>query len=164
MDALIAIASRHSTRTFTAEPLTRDQLETIADAGRHAPCARGERRWRAVLVTEAAARRRIAELTEGGGPFIAQAPACVAVFGSGKYYLEDGCAVAENMLVAATALGLQSCWVAGDKKPYARAVSTLLFAPDDLQLVALLAIGHGAETSRPEARPPLHDLVRWERF
>ena len=32
------------------------------------------------------------------------------------FYLEDGCAATENILLAARDLGLGSCWVAGDKK------------------------------------------------
>jgi nitroreductase len=40
-----------------------------------------------------------------------------------KYYLEDGCNASQNILVAARAHGLGSCWVAGDKKPYAEKVA-----------------------------------------
>lgn len=165
MDALTAIASRHSTRSFKHDPVSRDQLEAIVNAGRHAPTARGEQPWHFVVVAEAASRKRIAELTEDGGRFIADAPACIAVFcKDGKYFLEDGCTAAENMLVAATALGLQSCWVAGDKKPYAPAISTLLFAPQQLRLVCLLAIGHGTTGGQPPARRPISDVLHWERF
>ncbi len=165
MDALTAIASRHSTRTFKHDPVSREQLEAIVNAGRHAPTARGEQPWHFVVVAEAAARRRIAELTEQGGAFIADAPACIAVFcKDGKYFLEDGCTAAQNMLIAATALGLQSCWVAGDKKPYAKAVGTLLFAPEGVRLVCLLAIGHGSGGGQPPARRPLAEVLHWERF
>lgn len=165
MDALIAIASRHSTRSFTHEPVSREQLEAILDAGRHAPSARDEQPWQFVVVAEAAARKRIAELTETSGGFVADAPVCIAVFcKDGKYFLEDGCAAAQNMLVAATALGLQSCWVAGDKKPYAQAVATLLFAPANLRLVALLVVGHGTHAGAPTAKRPLKEVAHWERF
>jgi nitroreductase len=68
------------------------------------------------------------------------------------------------MLIAATALGLQSCWVAGDKKPYAKAVGTLLFAPEGVRLVCLLAIGHGSGGGQPPARRPLAEVLHWERF
>lgn len=165
MDALTAIASRHSTRSFKHDPVSRDQLEAIVNAGRHAPTARGEQPWHFVVVAESAARKRIAELTEHGGPFLADAPACIAVFcKDGKYFLEDGCVAAENMLVAATALGLGSCWVAGDKKPYAQAVSNLLFAPAGMRLVCLLAVGHPSSGGQAPARKPLAEVLHWERF
>lgn len=165
MDALTAIASRHSTRSFTHQPVSREQLEAIVNAGRHGPSARGDWPWHFVVVTKADTRKRLAELTENGGPFIADAPACIAVFCKDtKYFLEDGCIAAENMLIAATALGLQSCWVAGDKKPYALAVNTLLFAPDKYRLVCLLPIGYAAAAGQPAARPALADVLHWERF
>jgi len=165
MDALTAIASRHSTRSFTSKPVSREQLEAVVDAGRHAPTARNEQTWQFVVVAEASARKRIAELTGDGGAFIAEAPACIAVFcKEGKYYLEDGCTAAQNMLIAATALGLQSCWVAGDKKPYADAVRTLLFGPENMKLVTLLAVGYGNGAGPTTVKRPLADVIRWERF
>jgi len=165
MDALTAIASRHSTRSFTHDPVSREQLEAIVNAGRAAPTARNEQPWHFVVVADGATRKRLAELTEHGGAFLADAPACIAVFcKDGKYFLEDGCTAAQNMLIAATALGLQSCWIAGDKKPYAPAVSTLLFAPVNTRLVALLAIGHGTGSGQPSARRPLAEVLHWERF
>ena len=163
MDALTAIASRHSTRSFKPDPVSREQLETLVDAGRHAPTARNEQPWHFVVVADAATRKRLAELT--GQTFLAEAPACIAVLcKDGKYFLEDGCVAAQNVLIAATALGLQSCWVAGDKKPYAPAVSTLLFAPEGHRLVTLLAIGHGTGTAQPRARRALSEVLHWERF
>ncbi|MFQ6092647.1 MAG: hypothetical protein ACE5OR_08205 [bacterium] len=51
----------------------------------------------------------IADITDFG-KFIAQAPVCIAVYARDtKYYLEDGSAATENMLIAATALGVGTC-------------------------------------------------------
>jgi nitroreductase len=164
MDALTAIATRHSTRHFTDKQLSREQIEAIINAGRFAPSARGDQPWTFVVVADAATRKRMAELTEGGGNFIAEAPVCIAIFCKPtKYYLEDGCLAAQNMLIAATSLGIQSCWCAGDKKPYASSIRNLLFAPDDAKLVAMLAFGYAAEAGQPSAKRPLSEVVRWER-
>ena len=165
MDALTAIATRHSTRSFTSKPLSRADLESIVNAGRAAPSARNEQPWEFVVVADAATRRRIAELTEGGGSFIAEAPACIAIFSKPtKYYLEDGCLAAGTMLVAAAALGIQSCWVAGDKKPYADAIKTLLFAPDDYKLVSMIALGYSDAQPQISTKRPLNEVLHWERF
>ncbi|MGI5861912.1 MAG: nitroreductase family protein [Myxococcales bacterium] len=165
MDALTAIATRHSTRSFTSKPLSRADLESIVNAGRAAPSARNEQPWEFVVVADAATRRRIAELTEGGGSFIAEAPACIAIFSKPtKYYLEDGCLAAGSMLIAATALGIQSCWVAGDKKPYADAIKNLLFAPDDYKLVAMIALGYSDAQPQISTKRPLNEVLHWERF
>jgi nitroreductase len=81
-----------------------------------------------------------------------------------KYYLEDGCAAVENILVAAAALGLGACWVAGDKKSYAGEVRRMLRAPEDCNLVALLPIGYPAEEMVPRQKRPLEDVLHWETF
>jgi nitroreductase len=87
---------------------------------------------------------------------------CVAVFCRDvKYYLEDGSAATQNILSAATAHGLGSCWVAGDKKVYARAIADLLGVPPELRLVSLIALGRAAEHGHP-AKKPLADVLRWD--
>ena len=96
--------------------------------------------WQFVVVTDKSMRAKIAHLTDYG-KFIAGAPACIAVFCQDtKYYLEDGSAAVENILLAATALGLGSCWVAGDKKPYAEEVANLLGVPRKYKLIALISL------------------------
>ncbi len=109
-------------------------------------------------------RKKVAGITEYG-KFIAQSPACVVVFCKDtKYYLEDGSAATQNLLVAAEALGVQSCWVAGDKKAYTAAIARLLGVPEGFKLVSLVALGY-EET--PAVRPPkrkLADLLHWEKF
>lgn len=163
MDALTAIEQRHSTREFTDRAIAHEVLERIVDAGRRAPTARNEQPWLFVVVTNAQTKRRIAELADYGR-FIAGAAACIAVFCKDtKYYLEDGCAAVENILIAATALDVQSCWVAGDKKAYCAPVAQLLNVPAGHKLIALLAIGYAATPDGPKARRPLREMLRWEK-
>ena len=59
---------------------------------------------------------------------------------------------------------MQSCWVAGDKKPYAGAIGDLLGEPADHKLIALVAMGYGAGPGEPTPRRPLSDLLHCERF
>jgi nitroreductase len=107
--------------------------------------------------------RAIAAATDYGS-FIAQAAACVVVFCQvTKYYLEDGCNASQNILVAARAHGLGSCWVAGDKKAYAEKVRKLVGAPETHKLISLLAIGHPAQESEKEKRP-LSEVLHWEKY
>ncbi|MFH1023889.1 MAG: nitroreductase family protein [Planctomycetota bacterium] len=164
MNTLDAIEKRHSTRAFLAKPVPKEILEKIADAGRRAPTARNVQPWAFVLVTDGGMRGKLAALAETGR-FIADAPACLAVFcRDTKYYIEDGCAAVENILLAATALGVQSCWVAGDKKPYAAEVARLLGAPGDHKLIALLPLGYAATPGKSTARRPLADILHREKF
>jgi nitroreductase len=99
------------------------------------------------------------------GTFIKDAGCCIAVFCKDtKYYLEDGCAATENILIAAADLGLGACWVAGDKKPYAADVASLLKAPAGLKLVSLLSIGWPSGEIAQSKKRSLKDVIHWEGF
>ncbi len=164
MDVLTAIAARHSTRSFSDQPLPRDVLERIVDAGRLGPTASNVQPWEFIVVTDRERRAQLAELASNGR-FMADAPACVAVFCKDtKYYLEDGCIASTNMLLAATALGVESCWVAGDKKRYCEAVSRLLCVPAAYKLVSLLAFGYAKGIEDPSVKRPLSEALHWEKF
>ncbi|MCL5270197.1 MAG: nitroreductase family protein [bacterium] len=163
MDAIEAIKTRRSVRLFKAEPVATEMLEDIVDCGRLAATARNDQPWEFVVVTDAALRARLADVTEFG-KFIARAPACVVVLcREAKYYLEDGAAAAQNILVAARAHGLGSCWVAGDKKPYADRIREMVGAPAGYRLICLIAIGHPAESPQPSKRS-LDEVLHWNRF
>jgi nitroreductase len=70
-----------------------------------------------------------------------------------KYYLEDGCAAAENILLAAAGIGTGILLgVAGDKKPYAEEILPLAAGAGWIQLVAMLAIGHAASPMVPREK------------
>ncbi len=70
-----------------------------------------------------------------------------------------------NILIAAHALGLGACWIAGDKKPYAERVVELLDAPKDYRLVSLISMGYPMETSlSSKMKKPLNEVIHWESF
>jgi nitroreductase len=163
MECIEALKTRRSVRAYTGEPVSREVLEDIIDCGRLAATAINIQPWEFVVVTEGPMLRAIAAAAEYGS-FIAQAAACVVVMcRDTKYYLEDGCNASQNILVAARAHGLGSCWVAGDKKPYAEKVARMLGAPVGYKVVSLLAIGHAAGPSHKDKRP-LSDVLHWEKF
>ena len=164
MDALEALQKRRSCRKFAAREAPRDLIEKVIDAGRLAATARNEQPCEFVVVTDKAACRRIAEMTDHG-PFIADAPVCIAVLAKDtKYYLEDGSAATQNMLLAAHAVGLGACWIAGDKKPYAPKVVEYLGAPDVMRLVALVAMGWPEGPLPNPKKRPLPEVLHWGKF
>lgn len=159
--SLEILKQRHSVRKYQNRPVEREKLEAIVDAARFAPTARNEQPWEFVIVTDPERCTQLGGLTDYGR-FISEAPACIAVFcRDTKYYLEDGSAAATYILLAATALGLGSCWVAGDKKAYAEQVRDFLGVPDGYKLVALVPIGHPAEEQRKNKRS-LAEVAHWE--
>ena len=161
MDAIEAIKTRRSVRAFKEDPIPRSTIEEIVDCGRVAASAVNIQPWAFIVVTAPEMRRKIAYAT---GSFSAVAPVCIAVMcRETKYYLEDGCAATQNMLLAARALGLGACWVAGDKKEYASAISEMLGAPHGYRLVSLVALGVPAELP-DSAKRPLSEVLHWEQY
>ena len=164
-DLLEVLKSRKSQRSFLdGKPIPREQLEQIINCARLAATARNIQPWEFVVITDQETRQRIAEIASTG-KFIAQASACVAVFCQDtKYYLEDGCAATENILLAAAVLGIASCWVAGDKKNYDEDFRVLLSVPQDYRLVSLIALGYSKEELQRVPKRPLAEVLHWEKF
>jgi nitroreductase len=164
MDAIEALKGRRSIRSYEDKPVPREVLEEIIDTARLAPTANNTQPWEFIVVTEREMRVKIADLTDYG-KFIAGSGACMVVFSKDvKRYLEDGSAATENILIAAHALGLGACWVAGYKKVYAEPLRELLGVPADYKLVALVALGYPAEKVAPHNKRSLSDVLHWERF
>lgn len=166
MDAIEIMKGRRSIREYRDKPILKEVLENIVDAGRFAPTARGVQPWEFIIVTNPDILKRIAELAENGR-FIAGAACCIAVFcRDTKYYLEDGCAATENILIASASLGIGSCWVAGDKKPYCGEITRLLSVPDELKLVSLIALGYPKteESFKIADKRSLNEVIHWNKF
>jgi len=163
MDAIEVLKTRRSVRAYKREQILKKTIEDIIDCGRLAATAVNLQPWEFVVVTDPGKLRWIANTTDFG-KFIADAPACVVVLcRDTKYYLEDGSAATENILLAARAYGLGSCWVAGDKKPYAAEICRLVGAPPGYKLISLVPIGYPAEATTTSKRP-LSEVLHWEKY
>jgi nitroreductase len=166
MAGLELFKKRHSVRIFQEKPIAKSVLEDIVDAARLAPTARNVQPWEFVVVTGRTLLKDIAAITDHG-KFIANAAACILVFcADTKYYLEDGCAATENILLAAAGSGLGSCWVAADKKDYCLRINSLLCAPASFKLVSMVAVGYplaGAQRDFVQKRC-LEEVIHWEKF
>ncbi len=164
MDAIEVLQKRRSVRKYLKKTVSKKDIETIVDCGRLAATARNEQPWEFVVITDAKMRKTLADITEYG-KFIADVPVCICVFCKDtKYYLEDGSAATQNILLAARALGLGSCWVAGDKKPYAEKVAKILGAPSGHRLISFIPIGHAEALEQKCVKRELKEVIHWEKF
>jgi len=164
METVNSINTRVSVREYQFRPIEKEILIKLIDAGRRAPSARAVEPWNFVIVQN---RKTLAEISRlaDSGRFIKNAAVCIAVFCKDtKYYLEDGCAATENILIAASDFGLGACWVAADKKPYVNDVRQLLGAPGEFRLVSLISLGWPKNQPRQEKKRLLEEVIHWERF
>jgi len=166
MNLIDAIRARHSTRAFAYQPIPKDALVQLVDCGRWAPSGRNEQPVEYVVVDDRGQVRELANLTDNGR-FAEDAGALVVVVSRDvKYALEDGAAAVENVLLAATALGYASCWIAGDKKDYAGRVLARLEVPEGWRLIAILAVGTEAPDTptKTRERRPINEVLHWNHY
>ena len=162
LDALEAIRTRRSIRAYLDQPVRKELIEQVVDAGRLAATGMNIQPWEFVVVTDHNTRRALVELVKSG-QHIMQAPVCILVFcRESMFYLEDGSAATQNILVAARALGLGTCWIAGDKTPWSEDVRKLLGVPEGIRLVSIVTMGYPAEQPQKDKRP-LENVIHWER-
>ena len=161
METFNSISKRASVREYQPKPIDKAVLEKLVDAARRAPTARAVEPWEFVVITKTDILKKLGEIATSGG-FIKDASSCIAVFCEDtKYYLEDGSAATENILLAAADLGLGACWVAGDKKPYVNEVSGLLGARPNLRLVSLISLGWPKKQAKQVKKRKLEDVIHW---
>ena len=161
MDALEAIRKRRSIRRYTDEVIPRADLETIVDAGRLAATGSNKQPWDFVVVTD----RDMIDQFKVSGAWIASAAAVIVVVmdPSSRWWVEDGAAAIENMLLAGTALGYGTCWVEGDALPREQEFKALLGVPAAKRVMALIPVGVPAETPTREKKP-LEQVLHWEKY
>ena len=166
MENLQLLKSRRSVRAFQDKSISKVELEKIVDAARFAPTARNVQPWEFVVITDKNKLNMLANLGQNV-KFMDQAAAAIVVFSADtNYFLEDGSAATCNILLAATALGIGSCWIAGDKKPYSQQVNDLLNAPTGIKLISIIALGYPQDEGafNVAAKKELKDLIHWEKF
>lgn len=165
MEILSLLKNRRSIRKFLDTPIQREVLEDLVDCARLAPSGYNCQSWVFVVVTDPDIRAKIADAARWGS-FIRQAGACIAVFCSPREGtpLEDACAATQNIITAAGAYGLGTCWVNSHQKEHARPVEALLHCPEGMALMTLIAVGIPDGIPNAPPKKPLGDVLRFNGF
>ncbi|MCL6610685.1 MAG: nitroreductase family protein [Peptococcaceae bacterium] len=151
MTLLELIKSRTSVRKFSSRDVPEDMVRAILEAARWAPTAGNLQPWFFYVVRDRALREALASFALNQG-FVARAPVCfvvcaephrsAGVYGSrGRdlYCIQDTAAAVQNILLAATALGLGSCWVGAFDEEKVR---DFLKMPEGRRPVAIVPVGY----------------------
>ena len=141
--------ARRTVRDFTEEVVTDEQVETMLRAAMAAPSAQDLRPWHFIVVRRQKMLNKLAHVHKYAY-MLEKAPLAVVVCGDQKaseqHWVEDTCAATQNMLLAATALGLGGVWISlYPKKKHQKAVQELLDIPEEVGVLCVLALGHPAE-------------------
>lgn len=174
LTVLDTLRRRRSIRRFTSQPVEAVKIEALLEAALRAPSSRGLRPWEFVVVTDPAVLQQLAHAKQHGAEFLAEVPLAVVVAADPQrcdVWVED-CAIAAICLqLAATSLGLGSCWAqlrlrrhadGRDAEAHAR---ELLGLPAHFVVDCIIGIGYPGERKpgHPAASLP-REKVHYEKY
>lgn len=160
---LESIKARRSVRKFTSDQVPDDLIAKILEAGRWAPSGLNNQAWRFAVVTDKATIKKISGLTRYAKIVLA-AQALIPVFldTARSYHREKDIqsigACLQNMLLEVHALGLGAVWL-GEIIKSSEPIKQLLGLPEELELMAVIAMGYPDETPRSTKRKELKELI-----
>ncbi|MFH1849836.1 MAG: nitroreductase family protein [archaeon] len=168
MDVLECIKQRHSVRRYEKKEVDWDKIGIILEAARHAPSSGNLQNWKYLVVKEEGIREEIAaasvqQFWMSNAPVhivvcaeVEKAQRFYGIRGDRLYSIQNCAAAIENMMLAATSIGLASTWVgAFDEEK----IKGILGIPDYIRPQAILVVGHAAEEPEAPAKLHLEDLV-----
>ena len=177
MEFMDVVAVRKSVRDFLDKEVEEEKLAKILEAARLAPSWANKQCCKYVVVKDKA---KIQDLAGGFNGWLKKAPvvlaACADPNGSGShdgmdYYLVDVGISMQQLVLAATDLGLGTCWIGAFDESK---VKKILTVPEKIRVVALTPVGYPANAGMrskliktlggTEKRKPLAEMVHQEKW
>lgn len=169
------IQKRRSIRRYKPYDIPDSDLEKILNAARLAPSTNNSQSWRFIVVKDPEVKALLGQPSPQR--FITNANAIIVVLGvqqtsccpgsQARWHVQDPMIAAEHIVLAATALGYGSCWIATyESRPpeFIQQVKTELEIPQNADIVVLVAIGVPDEAPSPRPRKPLEEIAFNEKF
>ena len=176
-----------SIRNYKNTPIDKAILEDLVDAGRMAPTARNMQPWEFVVITDKEILKELSKV-HVNGEFVKDAAAAIMVLchRNTEYYVEDGSAATQNIIVAARLHDLKSCWIGGCKGPFhenddvamcegvpcklppmyddlCSQLKQIVNAPMDLEVISIVSLGYSDEQFTAPKRD-LNEVLHWDRY
>lgn len=161
-DTLYDLKTRRSIRKYRPDPVKQEDLDAVLEAGLYAPSARGLQRACIVVVRNKEERDQLSEMNRAvmgadKDPFYG-APMVLAVFGDGSWpqAVKDGSLIMGNLMNAAHAVGLGSCWIDRAEPVFASEEGKALMkkwgVPEEYVGVGHCILGYADEAPEPKPR------------
>ncbi len=162
MEVMEAIQKRRSVRKFTGAPVSCEDLVQIVNAGRLAASGNNRQPWEFIIITDPAIMSRLRipadHWSEKAGAYIA-----VVMDPESRWWIEDGAAAVQNMLLASFALGYGACWIEGYTLRNEALLKQVLGIPENRRLFTLVPIGVPAEIPTKEKKS-LEEVLHWQQY
>ena len=169
-ETLKVIKARRSVRSYKSDKVPDELLNAVLEAGTYAPTGGGRQSPTVIAITSEKYRRLIAKLnaeimgTNTDPYYCAPVVILVLAEGSASTFVEDGSCVLENMMLAATALGLGTVWVHREREIFDSPKGKELLGewglPETLRGVGSIALGYPAAPAEKPAKRKDGYIVR----
>lgn len=169
MDAIQNILTRRSVKKYRSDPVPKELIEKIVEAGTYAASGLNKQSPIILAVTDPEVRDRLSKLNMGKDPFkradpFYGAPVVLVVLAdkSVPTYVYDGSLVMGNLLLAAHALGLGACWIHRAKEtfelPEGKALLASLGIEGEYEGIGNCVIGY-PDGELPATKPRREDRI-----
>ena len=171
MNFIELATQRSSVRNFAPLPVENEKLLQVLEAARIAPSAANFQPWQFIVITEPELLQMIYPLYPR--EWLTSAPIIIVALGDhskgwhrgkdDKDFTDIDLAIAiDHMTLAATELGLGTCWICNFDTEKLQDIFNL---PDNLEPIALIPVGYPGIKSKPaKIRKSLEQIVRWNDF
>ena len=175
MDLFETIARRQSYRGgFKDEPVNRDDLQRIVEAGLKAPSGKNEQTTSFVIVDDKRILAKIRQMHKGNKAMqqCQALIACIvdkkpeAIYKGYSFQVEDCAAAVENILLATTGLGYATVWIDGwlRLQGHATEIGKLLGVPEEKTVRVVLPIGIANEDYKQPAKKPFEQRAWFNKY
>lgn len=154
------LLTRRSVRAFTDRPISREDLETIAQTAIYAPSGMGRQTWQFTVVADTAKIQKLAAVIErelGREGYNMYCPTAIIIPSNEKetpYGREDNACALENIFLAAHSLGIGSVWINQlnqiSERPAVRALLKEFGVPDSHVVYGIAALGYAKDPAVKE--------------
>ena len=169
MDFLDLVKSRYSVRAYKNEPVEEEKLEKIFEAARYAPTAVNYQPFKLIVIKTEGREDELKQVYQA--KWFTDAPLIICVCAlpgeawirkDGKNYADvDATIVMDHIILAATSLGLGTCWVGAFDVKSAKKVLNL---PEGVEPLVFTPIGYPADEIGHKKRKETFELIKYEKW
>ncbi len=169
MDFLDLVKSRYSVRAYKNQQVEEEKLMKILEAARFAPTAVNYQPFKLIIIKTEGRENELKRIYQA--EWFSKAPIvlCVCcepqnawVRRDGKNFADvDATIVMDHIILAATSLGLGTCWIGAFD---AEAAYEILKIPKDVEPLVFTPIGYPADEIRDKKRKELSELIKYEHW
>lgn len=152
------LRNRRSIRKYKDQPVDEEKLQLILQAALMSPASKRSNGWEFIVVDDKSMLQKLSECREAGSKLLANAPMAIVVCADpdkSDVWFEDASISAIILQLAASDLGLGSCWVQVYKRMYSESVTSgeyikgLLNIPSHLEVLNIVSLGYKDEERKP---------------